>query len=66
MLQLEAEPGSYDLMRRAPGHRSIETTARAYASTETVAAIGHYDKTVERLRRQPSPSRTQCPRDPQE
>ena len=45
------------LVRRVLGHSSIETTTRAYAGTETAAAMRHYDKTVERLRRQPAPAR---------
>ncbi|MDN3568489.1 hypothetical protein QWZ14_29275, partial [Paeniroseomonas aquatica] len=34
-------------------HTSIETTTRAYAGTESAAAVRHYDKTLERLRAQP-------------
>jgi integrase len=54
-LQLEAEPGSYEVVRRVLGHESIETTTRAYAGTETAAAVRHYDRTIERLRRQEAP-----------
>ena len=54
-LQLEAEPGSYELVRRVLGHTSIETTTRAYAGTETAAAVRHYDRTIERLRRREAP-----------
>jgi integrase len=52
-LQLEAEPGSYEVMRRVLGHTSIATTTRAYAGTESAAAVRHYDKVVERLRDRP-------------
>ncbi len=49
-MQLEAEPGSHEVVRRVLGHHSLETTIAAYTGTETAAAVRHYDRTIERLR----------------
>lgn len=49
-LQLEAEPASYENVRRLLGHASLGTTIQAYTGTETAAAVRHYDRIIERLR----------------
>ena len=49
-----SEPGQYESVRRHLGHRSMETTLRAYAGMETAAASRHFDATILKLRHQPS------------
>ena len=49
-LFLDANPGSYEVMRRVLGHRSIETTTAFYTGLETAAAVRHFDLTILKLR----------------
>ncbi len=49
-LFLDANPGSYEVMRRVLGHRSLETTTAFYTGLETAAAVRHFDATILRLR----------------
>ena len=42
-LFLDANPGSYEVMRRVLGHRSIETTTAFYTGLETASAVRHFD-----------------------
>jgi site-specific recombinase XerD len=53
-LFLDAHPGSYELVRRVLGHRSIDTTTSFYTGLETTAAVRHFDKTILNLRRESS------------
>jgi integrase len=53
-LFLDAHPGSYELVRRVLGHRSIDTTTNFYTGLETAAAVRHFDKTILHLRRESS------------
>ena len=50
-LFIDRNPGSYEVMRRVLGHRSIRTTTSSYAGAETAAAVRHFDETILRLRR---------------
>ena len=50
-LYLDANPGSYEVMRRVLGHRSIETTTAFYTGLETAAAVRHFDATILKLRK---------------
>jgi integrase len=49
-LFLDANPGSYEVMRRVLGHRSIDTTTAFYTGLETAAAVRHFDATILKLR----------------
>jgi integrase len=51
-IHLTAFPGDYGTVRLIEGHKSVETTARHYAGTETGAAYKRYDSAVLRLREQ--------------
>jgi integrase len=53
-LFLDANPGSYEVVRRVLGHRSIDTTTAFYTGLETPAAVRHFDRTILRLRRESS------------
>ena len=50
-LYLDRNPGGYEVCRRILGHRSVETTTRFYAGTETAAASRHFDDEILKLRR---------------
>ena len=50
-LFLDANPGSYEVMRRVLGHRSVETTTAFYTGLETPAAVRHFDATILKLRK---------------
>jgi integrase len=50
-IQLEAQPGSYETVRRLLGHTSLDTTVAFYAGSEMTAAARHYDETILGLRR---------------
>ena len=50
-LFLDANPGSYEVMRRVLGHRSIATTTAFYTGLETAAAVRHFDATILKLRK---------------
>jgi site-specific recombinase XerC len=58
-LFLDAHPGSYELVRRVLGHRSIDTTTNFYTGLETAAAVRHFDKTILHLRRESSVEKLQ-------
>ena len=49
-LYLDQNPGSYEVVRRVLGHRSIDTTVGFYTGLETPAAVRHFDKTILDLR----------------
>jgi integrase len=53
---LDANPGSYEVMSRVLGHRSIETTTAFYTGLETAAAVRHFDATILKLRKGGGPS----------
>jgi integrase len=53
-LFLDANPGSYEVVRRVLGHRSIDTTTAFYTGLETPAAVRHFDRTILHLRRESS------------
>ena len=53
-LFLDQNPGHYETVRRHLGHRSMETTIKAYAGMETAAASRHFDDTILKLRGSPS------------
>ena len=46
MLILQRHPGSYELVRRLLGHRTINTTINFYTSLESKWAFKHYDDTI--------------------
>jgi integrase len=50
-LYLDQNPGSYEVVRRVLGHRSIDTTTAFYTGLETAAAVRHFDETILHLRR---------------
>jgi integrase len=50
-LFLDANPGSYEVMRRVLGHRSLETTTAFYTGLETASAVRHFDQTILKLRK---------------
>ena len=49
-LYLDANPGGYEVIRRVLGHRSMDTTVRAYTGLEGAAAARHFDSVIEDLR----------------
>ena len=49
-IYLDQNPGQYENVRRHLGHRSMETTIKAYAGMETAAASRHFDDTILKLR----------------
>jgi integrase len=49
-LHLQANPGAYEDVRRALGHRSLETTMNHYVGFETAAAAERFDTSVLRER----------------
>ena len=49
-LFLDQHPGQYEIVRRHLGHRSINTTIKAYSGMETAAASRHFDDTILKLR----------------
>ena len=50
-LFLDSNPGTYEVVRRVLGHRSMDTTTSFYTGLETAAAVRHFDATILRLRR---------------
>lgn len=54
-LYLRANPGCYEDVRRALGHRSLETTIRYYIAFELAAAAERFDATVLRERKATRP-----------
>ncbi len=46
-LFLEAHPGGYEALRQLLGHRSIETTVRAYAGVQTRQAARLHDQVLQ-------------------
>ena len=49
-LHLDHRPGEYESVRRILGHKSIDTTTRAYTGLETASAVRHYDQKIIELR----------------
>ena len=56
-LFLDEKPGSYEVMRRVLGHRSIDTTTSSYTGFETKAAARHFDEIILKRRRSAIPTR---------
>lgn len=54
-LFLDQHPGSYEVLRRLLGHRSITTTIQAYTGMESVANAKHFDETIRRLKNEIRP-----------
>jgi integrase len=50
-LFLDANPGSYEVVRRVLGHRSLNTTTTFYTGLETARAVRHFDDTILKLRK---------------
>jgi hypothetical protein len=50
-LFLDANPGSYEVVRRVLGHQSMKTTLSFYTGLEHAAAARHFDANILRLRR---------------
>jgi integrase len=46
---LDENPGGYEVVRRALGHDSMNTTSRFYAGQETGRSIKHYDRVILKL-----------------
>lgn len=51
-LYLERHPGDYETVRRALGHKSINTTLNFYAGLETTAAVKRFDEAILTRRQQ--------------
>ena len=49
-LYLDQNPGQYEVVRRHLGHRSMRSTVRFYAGTETASASRHFDDAILKLR----------------
>lgn len=49
-LMLDADPGSFEAVRRLLGHRSLKITTRAYAALDTARAASVYDQVLARCR----------------
>ena len=45
-LFLDANPGSYEVVRRLLGHRSLRSTMAMYSGAELVAQARRYDKEI--------------------
>jgi site-specific recombinase XerD len=45
-LYLDANPGSYEVVRRVLAHRSISTTTNFYTGLESASAVRHFDATI--------------------
>ena len=54
-LHLDAQPGSYEVLRRVFGHRSMTTTAETYCGLEMMAAARHVDGVILAQRRATRP-----------
>jgi integrase len=50
-LFLDANPGSYEVVRRVLGHRSLNTTTTFYTGLETARSVRHFDDTILKLRK---------------
>jgi integrase len=48
--QLDAQPGSYGIVRLMLGHKSVDTTTQFYCGLEAVAACRHHDELILNLR----------------
>jgi integrase len=53
-LYLDDNPGSYEVIRRVLGHRSMDTTTSFYTGLETVAAARHFDEEILKIRKRVS------------
>jgi integrase len=49
-LYLDANPGSYEVIRRVLGHRSKSTATDFYTGLESASAVRHFDATILKLR----------------
>jgi integrase len=45
-LYLDANPGSYEVVRRVLAHRSISTTTNFYTGLESASAVRHFDAMI--------------------
>ncbi len=63
-LFLDVNPGGYEVVRRVLGHRSMDTTVRAYTGLEGAAAARHFDAVIERLRQNEQATRRRPRRKP--
>lgn len=63
-LYLDVHPGGYEVIRRVLGHRSMDTTIRAYTGLEGAAAARHFDAVIEGLRQNQTATRRRARRKP--
>lgn len=56
---LKSNPGSYEVVRRLLGHKSINTTLEFYTGMEAIDAFRHYDRLIAERRAQAPASRRQ-------
>jgi integrase len=45
-IYLDQNPGGYEVVRRALGHRHLSTTTAAYTGMEAISAAKHFDQTI--------------------
>jgi integrase len=53
---LKDTPGSYGLVQRILGHKTLHSTMSFYSGLETPAALEHYDELISGHRQNPNPS----------
>lgn len=51
-IYLDQNPGGYEVVRRALGHKHLSTTTAAYTGMESLSAAKQFDLTVNRRRAQ--------------
>ncbi|MFQ5757479.1 MAG: tyrosine-type recombinase/integrase [Acidiferrobacterales bacterium] len=56
-IHLDLNPGSYEVVRRVLGHRTIDTTTAFYTGFETKAAARHFDEVILEQRRTAVPTK---------
>ena len=49
-IYLDSNPGQYEIVRLLLGHKSMETTLRAYAGAEQASASRHFHAEIDKLR----------------
>ena len=57
---LDAEPGAFEIVRQCLGHRSIKTSANAYAGIDSRRAARHHQRLIERATEAQMPPRRQA------
>lgn len=60
-IYLDQNPGGYEVVRRALGHRHLSTTTAAYTGMEAISAAKHFDQTI---RKRQDKARRRHPSDP--